>query len=295
MSAIDQRIESEILSQEMLEYLTRNIDFTLPDIDWDDAQWTFPDELLELLKNTPEKLTNETLTERVPGGNGTFDAIMESLSKHLLVEYKNNRITGAEYTKAYIALTQIGLQQAVSYLVQRDKSFWDALNSQVAAYVASVQLQNAKAQYELYKIQALTAKAQYAASVAQLAQIDGQTGLVQEQKNLVTEQIETQKEQTEQVRSQTLDDRRDGTTVVGYVGKQKDLYSQQIVSYKRDSELNAAKVFSDAWITQKTIDEGLTAPTLLQNASVNRILTVIRNNNDLLTGEEDDDDDDSSG
>lgn len=60
-------------------------------------------------------------------------------------------------------------------------------------------------------------------------------------------------------RAQT-DVRTDGSTVTGAVGKQKDLYSQQITSYQRNSELSAARVFSDAWITQKTIGRGFVAP-----------------------------------
>lgn len=69
--------------------------------------------------------------------------------------------------------------------------------------------------------------------------------------------------------------------MVGSIGKQKALYDQQITSYQRDAEVKAAKIFSDAWITQKTIDEGLTAPSALQNASLDRILTVIKTNNKL--------------
>ena len=70
-------------------------------------------------------------------------------------------------------------------------------------------------------------------------------------------------------------------TVAGAIGKQKDLYTQQITSYLRDSELKAAKIFSDAWITQKTLDEGLTAPTNFTNATVDIVMSKIRTNNSL--------------
>ena len=82
-------------------------------------------------------------------------------------------------------------------------------------------------------------------------------------------------------RAQTLDTRSDGSTVVGAVGKQKDLYSQQIKSYQRDSELKAAKLFADAWTVQKTVDEGFVAPANFQNPSLDSVLGHIKTNNNL--------------
>jgi len=83
-------------------------------------------------------------------------------------------------------------------------------------------------------------------------------------------------------RAQTLDTRSDGVTdVEGVLGKQKDLYTQQITSYRRDAETKVAKLFTDAWITMKTIDEGLSPPTGFTNASLDEILGVLKVNNDL--------------
>lgn len=91
-----------------------------------------------------------------------------------------------------------------------------------------------------------------------------------EQRKLLQEQTETQ-------RAQTLDTRSDGTTPVGGVLKvQMDLQKQQIDSYKRESELKVAKLFSDAWITQKSIDEGLVPPDNYTNLNVNAVLTSLR-------------------
>ena len=98
---------------------------------------------------------------------------------------------------------------------------------------------------------------------------------------MMPQQHELLVEQTEVQRAQTLDTRSDGITVVGTVGKQKDLYSQQIVSYQRDSELKAAKLFADAWTVQKTVDEGFVAPANFQNPSLNSVLGHIKTNNNL--------------
>ena len=98
---------------------------------------------------------------------------------------------------------------------------------------------------------------------------------------IMPQQHELLVEQTEVQRAQTLDTRSDGSTVVGAVGKQKDLYSQQIKSYQRDSELKAAKLFADAWTVQKTVDEGFVAPANFQNPSLDSVLGHIKTNNNL--------------
>ena len=98
---------------------------------------------------------------------------------------------------------------------------------------------------------------------------------------MLPQQYELLVEQTEVQRAQTLDTRSNGITVVGTIGKQKDLYSQQIVSYQRDSELKAAKLFADAWTVQKTVDEGFVAPANFQNPSLDSVLGHIKTNNNL--------------
>jgi len=102
--------------------------------------------------------------------------------------------------------------------------------------------------------------------------------------HMLPAQHEMVQEQVEGARAQTLDTRTDGTTpVAGLIGKQKDLYTQQITSYQRDAEVKAAKMFIDSWVTQKTIDEALLAPTSLQNASVDTVMNRVKVNNGLNT------------
>lgn len=100
------------------------------------------------------------------------------------------------------------------------------------------------------------------------------TEILPAQRDLLHEQKEVQV-------AQTLDVRTDGLPVVGTLGKQKDLYTQQIASYKRNAETNAAKMFLDSWITQKTLDEGLLPPDALNNSSVNEVMNAIKLANDI--------------
>jgi hypothetical protein len=195
------------------------------------------------------KIAFTDLTTGVPvSGTGVFDKLMVSLTAHLKVEYEANRISGAEYTKAYIGIVSAALQTASSFLVAAEQTYWQA-------QVQEAQMNNLIAQGE---------------------------GIDYTNTNILPQQLALLEEQTEVQRAQTLNTRTDGvTTVVGVLGKQKDLYSQQITSYQRDAETKAVKIFSDAWITQKTIDEGLVAPTHFTNTEINEVLGVLRTNLNL--------------
>jgi hypothetical protein len=341
--------------------------------------------------------TNETLTTRQVDGQGVFDALMSSVNEHLKVEYDKGRITGAEYTRTYIALAQAAMTNAVQYALTKDQSFWQAQNAQIAAVTARVGLENARLKHvhqtpaeidliqkqaaaadaqrtltlkqvdvataqitlvgaqanqvgvennritaqtaqitaqtaqiaiensrinaqttqinaqtaqvtaqtnqipvQTSQIQAQTAlltaqattvpiqnaqiQAQTAQVTAQTAQIEAQTLLVTQQRLVATEQVQATiaqtaliREQSEVQRAQTLNTRLDGTTITGVLGKQRDLYNQQIEAYQRDAEVKIAKLFSDAWITQKSIDEGLVAPGQFQNETINNVLQVAKN------------------
>lgn len=193
-----------------------------------------PTELTLLTDITVEKLTNDDLTTKVVGGTGIFDVLMTSVKAHIKEEHIAGRITGDQYTKAYIELTSAAISGGIQFLMGRDTAFWQA---------------------HLIRNQAINADVQ---------------------RQLILEQVET-------ARAQTLDTRTDGTTpVTGVLGKQKDLYNQQITSYQRDAEVKAAKLFTDAWITQKTLDEGLVAPNGFTNSSVDLVLTKIKTENGFI-------------
>lgn len=93
-------------------------------------------------------------------------------------------------------------------------------------------------------------------------------------KKVVDEQFETQ-------RAQTLDTRSDNSTVLGLIKKQKDLYTQQIESYKRKAEMDVAALFKDVWITSKTVNDAVNTPDELNNNKFDTIVTQVRSNNGL--------------
>ena len=254
--------DSDINSVQILETITKGIDFSVPDVDFNDGSFDLTPDILKLLKDPMEKLTVETITVRQVDGSGIFDGFMKAFSVHILDEYKNKRITGAEYVKAYIALSSVAMQCAVTYALGKDKAFWDALRAQIDAINANINNAMAKVQLAIAKAQAHQNKANYALTVDKLAMQDAQFQLI--------------KEQMESARADTSDSRNDGGRVAGVKGKQKELYDQQIWAYEKDAETKVAQIYSNAWITQKGIDEALAAPGAFQNSTVDNVIGSLR-------------------
>ena len=99
--------------------------------------------------------------------------------------------------------------------------------------------------------------------------------------SLLPAQLTLVKEQAEVQRAQTLDVRADGAGVSGSVKSQKDLYAQQVVSYKRSSEVNAAKIFTDAWVADSAIQDSPIVPAAFSSANISSVLTSIKTLNGL--------------
>lgn len=205
------------------------------------------------LLRKPCGVDNSDLTERKVDGCGTFDILMSSVYAHLRTEFDKNRITGAEYTKAYIALTEAVISNSVQFLLQKENAYWQAVAGQLEV------VKTAKAIEEIE--QNIINKTKEAL-------------ILDEQRKLVKEQMESQL-------AQTLDVRTDSAAVSGLIKTQKDLYKQQIDSYKRDAETKVGKLLIDTWTTQKTVDEGLTAPTQVSNANLDTLISALRTRNTI--------------
>lgn len=412
----------------LMESLTKDIDIEIPDVDLTSDLYNFPGDLTSDLYKEVSSVSNEDITKHSKEGEGTFDALMAGLAAHLDTQYKMNRITGDDYSKAYIALTEAAMANAVQFVLQRDTNKWAAINAQLGAITARVLLETEKAKLATVHIDALAAKTRHALGKTQLAisgvehcaaqfryenilpkesaelqkriesveldnrvksfnlanilpkesmeletriegiELDNQSknynlanilptqlagmklendtraynldsilpaqhagmelendtraynldsilpaqfagmGLENDTRaynldnilpaqyagmelendtrtynlnSMLPAQLDLISEQTEVQRAQTLDTRTDMTSVSGTLGKQKELYDQQIESYKRNAETSAAKMFLDSWITQKSLDEDLTPPDVLTNTSIQEVLTAIKTLNGL--------------
>lgn len=295
-------------SKAIFEYLTKSQNWDLPELNLNDIN--FPPELLEALKNKPETLSDDSLTNtkfdnnvREYGkvsGDGTLDKILESLKANLWLEYHNGRITGAEYAQAYVAMTQGALQSAVQFLISKDKAYWDALLAQTQAYSALVDLETKKMQLLNAKFQAYLIRSQFADTVFGLAIKDKQYGTMvltdslnnnkdNREERITSKQIETmiltdslntnKDNREERVTSQQIvlntnkDSREERVT-----SKQIAVMSQQIDSYKRKDERETIKLQTDAWAVTKGIAEDTAVPTPLANPAIITAMTKELNN-----------------
>lgn len=271
----------EVVAKEIRDFLTADLNINLPVIDWNDPIWQLPiDENSDIFKNIPKILSTD-LTNGC--GEGVFDLLMKGFKFHLEQEYKAQRITGAEYTKAYIALTESAMSNATQFLLQKDQAFWQAAVAQLQAFAALVGTQTAKAEYVRVLLEAQTAGANYALTSLKLSNEDMAFGTAKYNlANILPQQYKLVQEQTEVQRAQTQDTRTDGSPIDGVLGKQRDLYDQQIDSYQEDSQLKAARLFADAWTVQKTVDEGLEPPDGFTNAQVQKALAKVQQRHEFV-------------
>lgn len=268
-------------------------DFTVPDVDLTDLNYNLPDRENNPRYDAIPDQDISSLTTREVDGDGAFDWIMSTIKAHLGEQYELNRITGDQYAKAYIELTTAASEAAIQFVLQNNQNYWQAVQAQslarkaeIDAVKAAVELEVTKQQLAAAVQQTKTLQAQHVLTQMQIANEDAkydlakaQTVLVETQVDLTQEQIEMTKEQKEAQRGQTSDTRTDGITPVkGMIGKQKDLYEQQVTAYKRDSEAKFGKLLLDGWITQKTMDEGLQAPNQMTNAHLDTLITKMRSN-----------------
>ncbi|MBQ7431020.1 MAG: hypothetical protein IJV29_15400 [Butyrivibrio sp.] len=301
---------AELRSVELLNEITKGLDFSIPDIDFNDEIFQIPDELKDALLHAPDKLKPEDLTERVVNGMGMYDQLMTTNRAHLMDEYENGRITGAEYTKAYIALSQSALQYAVQYLLGRDQAYYQALGSTIMALKGAIDVYTAKVQLAIAQAQAHQNKAQYAGTVMSLAVNDSQRDLLIQQEKLAKEQTEQvhaqtsdekldgstsvtgimggninllkqQKlltvEQTEQTHAQTSDTKLDGTTpVTGYTGHQNALLAMQKQAFKNDAVIKGAMIYTDSFGVQASMGTASVAGTGLAAADINTATTKLQ-------------------
>ena len=184
----------------------------------------------------PLQVTDGTLT-----GNGIFDTWMRALGAHLKREYAEQRITGDEYAKAYIALMNNLLNAAVGFLTQ------------------DAQLAMAKEKL-VYELQLLDAQVNLANK--ELAIKDKDLALKEKQVALAEAQLKAAEAQYK--------DTVDGQPVGGVLGKQMKVYDAQAKGFKDNALQAATKIMVDTWNIRRQTDESLqtTADSKLYDGNI---------------------------
>lgn len=193
-----------------------------------------------------EPITNEDLTTKVVDGTGIFDELMTAANAHLSAQWDNERITGTQYAEVYLGQLTAVLQQAVTFLIERDKTYLNNLLVQAQIDLANKQIELADKELE---------KAD-----KEIELLDKQIELQELNKELIAQKVKTEKAQ--------IADTVDGVPVTGIIGAQIALYKQQKDGFIRDAEQKALKIISDTWITRKTVDDGTPLPTGFDTVAV---------------------------
>ena len=184
----------------------------------------------------PLQVTDGTLT-----GNGIFDTWMRALGAHLKREYAEQRITGDEYAKAYIALMNNLLNAAVGFLTQ------------------DAQLAMAKEKLA-YELQLLDAQVNLANK--ELAIKDKDLALKEKQVALAEAQLKAAEAQYK--------DTVDGQPIGGVLGKQMKVYDAQAKGFKDNALQAATKIMVDTWNIRRQTEESLqtTADSKLYDGNI---------------------------
>jgi len=154
----------------------------------------------------------------------------------------------------------------------------DAYAAQVNAITAQMVYANSKMQLSktlqdinLSEIQQAVQEANYDAAFVQTHDLlpDGSTplGMTSREFALKAAALVTAEKQqlllaaqTNVQRAQTYDTNTDTTAVAGIMGVQKQLYTQQIQSYKDDGQNKAVKMVADLWTSAKALDDATQSP-----------------------------------
>ena len=244
-------------------------------------------------------ITLPQLTEATTTGSGVFDVLMKATKAHLEQEFTQGRIKGAEYATVYLGSLEAVMQNALQFLLQKDKVALDAelVKQQVELakaelLIKQVELEKTRAELTILEKTVLKTDAEVELLTAQAAMVRAQTAnealqgkvlIAQECKLraeydvLLSTNLKTREEttlllwKTNTEKAQTMALGVDDNSVIG---KQKALYGAQTDGFKRDAEQKAAKLLADTWSVRRTTDEATVADATnkLNDATVGRAI-----------------------
>lgn len=165
---------------------------------------------MKSLSNTAVTLDITKLTECTLEGSGVLDKLLHTARVHLQDEFQQGRITGKEYSNAYIAIYDRMVQSAIAYTLAAEKAPYEI--AQLEAQTALTEEQRKQVEEETrYRLP------------AEIQQIQAQTALTTQQKtNLEADGLNIPK-QGELIDAQVVATLREG-----------DLKEKQILLAEKD-------------------------------------------------------------
>jgi len=190
------------------------------------------------------------------GETSKRQAELLEIQKASLLQDHSSKVLETLTAKMGLAKMQIEANVAQGGLVSMKTKIGETYHSILAQ----------EAQQKLIDEQVDTARAATKDTLLSGAPVAGSVAI---DKNLKSKQLGLIDEQIDAARAQTKNTIiGDMIPVGGILGSQKSLYDQQRQSYIHDSMNKAAKLLSDAWTTQKTVDDGWTPPDSFLNAYI---------------------------
>ena len=174
---------------------------------------------MKSLSNTTVTLDITKLTECTLEGSGVLDKLLHTARVHLQDEFQQGRITGKEYSNAYIAIYDRMVQSAIAYALAAEKAPYEI--AQLEAQTALTEEQRRQVEEETrYRLP------------AEIQQIQAQTALTTQQKvNLTAEALNIPK-QGELIDAQVIATLREGEL------KEKQILLAEKELLLRDKELS---------------------------------------------------------
>lgn len=243
-------------ANELFDSLTDGLDIEIdiPSIEVN-TDIVFPEEEGAIYDEIP-RVSLEDLTQVELDGQGVFDVLMRGVNLHLEEQHKKNRITGADYAKVYTASMEVVASQAMQFLLNKDRAYWESVNAQTTAQMANLQKVRIKAEMEVLRLQINLAqlenvKAQLQAHTLRNQLAESKMALVTAYNNILTSENQAKlvAEQMESARAQTLDTRSDGSPITGMLGTEKELRQTQMLTAREEMDTARAQ-------TKETLQDG---------------------------------------
>lgn len=279
-------------------------DFNLAPVDLEASEFILPSSNNQVVV----RVNSDDVTTKAVGGTGTFDVFSAGIAAHLQGEYEANRITGADFTKAYISLMESALVQSVQFSLNKEQMYWQSQLIQAQAITARVALMTAKVQLAQAEMDAKTSAANFALTKAkireselascaaqynlettlpketallhsQIGKTNAEIGIALEQRLQVIEQTALTASQREEVESQTAINVEQRLNVI----EQTAVTHAQIAKTESDTAVNTAQRLQI--LAQTTLTEKQSLKTESETAiNVVQRLQVMKET-DLLTAQ----------
>lgn len=168
-------------------------------------------------------------TSGTVSGDGIFDIMMETATKHLQAQFEANRIRKEDYADAYIHIYEATLNAALKAWLDKDI---------VAAQIRRTEAETAKINAETALIE------------PQIAQIEAETAKTVEETKLLPVQLELAEAQLESEKTK-LEIAKEQLKLVGAQVEsetaKRALYKRQIEGFDEDYKHKILKVMMDSW------------------------------------------------